>query len=187
MRCMEKIALPAILIVFALLIICIISVGNKAEIKETKRVLEELDGLMEYSLPEGWEIKIGSATAKYTTFGQFIGNISIGEIGIDDGEWIEDCINISIDYDKSITVPEIRENLELNFGDSHDYYTFDSVEIIDGEKAYYGTRKRDNSISKEIHFVHDRWSVDLYLTSDGEILDEHVNALYEFAESIDFK
>lgn len=194
MKGRDKVLLLAILTIFILCIIGVISVdkiANKAAIKVSEKdlriVLEELDGLMEYSLPEGWEIKNGSATARYTGNNQFIGDISIGKIGVDDGEWIQDCIHVCIDYDNTLTKGGIRENLELNFGDSHDYYTFETVRNIDGEKAYYGTRERDNSISKEIHMVHDRWSVDLYLTSERGILDEHVNALYEFAESIEFK
>lgn len=194
MRYMEKIGSPAILIILVLLIIGIISVdkiAKRAEIrvaeKDLRVFLEELDGLMEYSLPEGWEIKKGSAVARYNGNNEFSGDVSIGIIGIDDGEWIEDCIRMCIYYNNTLTIGEIRNDLELNFGDSDDYYTFETVRNIDGEEAYYGTRVRDNIVSKEIHMVHDRWSVDLYLTSEWNVLDEHVNALYEFAESIDFK
>ena len=191
MKSRDNILLLVIVTIFVLSTIGIISIANKAGIKmaekEAKRVLEELDALMEYSLPEGWEIKNSSASARYLGNNGFIGEVSIGKIGIDDGEWIEDCIRMCISYDNTLTVGEIKENLELNFGDSHDYYTFETLGNIDGEEAYYGTRVRDNIVSKEIHMVHDRWSVDLELTSEREVLDEYVNALYEFAESIDFK
>ena len=184
-----------IIFLLAILVIIGIAVTNhftpsKAAELDAKIILNEMDSLMEYQLPEGWEFKETSAFVKIAKEKKFIGNIYIGKENMGSvplNNPIYECINVNIYNTNHLSVEENKEEAAINFGYSHDNYTFEKAMTIDGETAYCGTINHSDTTEKVIVVTHDTWSVDLYLTSEGTVSEEQVAALYYFAESIKFK
>lgn len=132
---------PFSVFVIAILIFIVIAVANHftqskvAEI-DAKIILNEMDSLMEYQLPEGWEFKETSAFVKIAKEKKFIGNIYIGKENMGSvplNNPIYECINVNIYNTNHLSVEENKEEAAINFGHSHDNYTFDEIITIDGE------------------------------------------------------
>lgn len=194
MEKIQKISAPLLLLIFVLVIVAVISIGTLKQTREAEKdaklILNHMDYMMEYTLPEGWEFKTESAIARRTGVPFFLkffdGDICIGKENCDYDESSYGCIRISINKN-GLPIEEEKEQLELVFGDSDERYSFERTIIIDGELAYCGTRTDVDARSKEIHMVHDQWHLSLYLTTEEELSEADVNALYRFAESIQFK
>ena len=127
-----KIKTPILLLLFILIIAGTLSASKPVQAKKAEKdaelFLSQMDSLMEYTLPEGWEFKTESASAKRTGL-LFVprlltGDMAIGKETVDYDEWYYGCIRISMSK-SSLKAEEEKEDLYLNFGYSHDNYTFE--------------------------------------------------------------
>lgn len=167
---------------FILLASTIVSFDRITGMIALNRSVSELNKIMDYSLPEGYDFH---ATGNLIARPLLIGKLNYGSVAIyNELDNTEGHILIWLDRFNDET--EANSNVEQWEQRKLDYTLTRKYEI-DGETAYYCTSTKFNFQQDAVHFAHDKWALDIFWESDLSMTDSDREVFNEFIDSITFK
>lgn len=177
MNFMEKYAVLFIMALAAIVAGTIVSLDAADNKQETKRVLKEINNIMELTLLEDWEIDNEKSSSRP------VGDSYSGEVFINFG----DCSSISVHIANSDSAKSAEDDIQSLYGYSHGNWVLEEKLLIDTRIAYKGYWKDDKGYVCATFLTYDDWEIGIVLRSDYKLNRDDKDNYKLFLESIKFK